>query len=110
MGGMRPTARLVRGRTYRIESSSVQPLMDRKETEQQPGAPAAGAESLTSTSPADGLPIRLDGESATSFAEEAVAEGELPPALNPPCRPPTRPWPRRGDRFYGYGGRRRGAW
>ena len=48
----------------------------------------------------------------TDGAAEADAEMDAPEpsGLPPKGRMPCRPWPRRSDRYYGYGGRGRSAW
>ena len=85
--------------------------MDRNTPEQQPGAPVAGQDGSPAVPHVDSAPIRLEGEIEPPCAAEAEPEESQPAAdLPPPGSAPCRPWPRRGDRYYGYGGRGRGAW
>ena len=103
-------------RAGQIFRSCVLTVMDTIESEAQqhphapPHAPPSPGEVPPPQPPdapdADPPPVELPGQ------EENVPGSDDPPEQQASVgsRPPRHPWPRRSDRFYGYGGRGRSAW
>jgi len=97
---------------FRILKSCVLPLMDTIETapQPQPHAPPPPGEKPPPQPPhapdAEPPPIELPGKDEEQPGRDNPPEKKAEAALHPP----RGPWPRRGDRFYGYGGRGRSPW